>query len=79
MFIVKTLANSSMGLRTSWDCDKVIVVMKTCRTRPSGEYDTSTLCTPYIFITLMLNRIFGRAHRKSFKIGWIPIIFYVAT
>ena len=27
----------------------------------------------------MLNRIFGRAHRKSFKLGWIPIIFYVAT
>ena len=27
----------------------------------------------------MLNRIFGRAHGKSFKLGWIPIIFYVAT
>ena len=27
----------------------------------------------------MLNRIFGRAHGKSFKIGWVPIIFYVAT
>ena len=47
-------------------------------TRPSGEYDTSTLHTPYRFIALMLNRIFGRYHGKSFKIGWIPIIFYVA-
>ena len=27
----------------------------------------------------MLNRIFGRAHRESFKLGWVPIIFYVAT
>ena len=27
----------------------------------------------------MLNRIFGRAHGKRFKLGWIPIIFYVAT
>ena len=27
----------------------------------------------------MLNRIFGRAHSKSFKLEWVPIIFYVAT
>ena len=27
----------------------------------------------------MLNRIFGRAHKKSFKFRWMPIIFYVAT
>ena len=52
---------------------------KNFRTRPSGEYDTATLRTPYRFITLMLNRVFGRAYGKSFKLGWIPIIFYVAT
>ena len=32
-----------------------------------------------MFIALMLNRMFGRAHGKSIKLGWIPIIFYVAT
>ena len=52
---------------------------KNFRTRPSREYDTFTLQTPYRFIALMLNRIFGRAHGKSFKIGWIPVIFFVAT
>ena len=49
------------------------------RTRPTGEYDTASLRTPYRFIALMLNRIFGRAHGKSFKLEWMPIIFYVAT
>ena len=27
----------------------------------------------------MLNRFFGRSHGKSFKLGWIPIIFHVVT
>ena len=49
------------------------------RTRPMGEYDTASLRTPYRFIALMLNRIFGRTHGKSFKLEWMPIIFYVAT
>ena len=52
---------------------------KIFRTRPSREYDTATLRTPYRFIALMLNMIFGRAHGKIFKLGWVPIIFYVAT
>ena len=52
---------------------------KKFRTRPTGEYDTASLRTPYKFISLMLNRIFGRAHGKSFKLQWVPIIFYVAT
>ena len=58
---------------------RMMILGKKFWTRPSGEYDTSTLRTPYRFIALMLNRIYGRAHEKSFKIGWIPIIFYVAT
>ena len=58
---------------------RMMIPGKNFQTRPSGEYDTSTLRIPYRFIALMLNRIFGRAHGKSFKIGWIPIIFYVAT
>ena len=43
------------------------------------EYDTTTLRTPYRFISLMLNMIFGRDHGKRFKLQWVPIIFYVAT
>ena len=52
---------------------------KNFRTRPTGEYDTASLGTPYRFIALMLNNIFGRAHGKSFKLEWVPIIFFVAT
>ena len=58
---------------------RMLELGKSFRTRPSGEYDTATLRTPYRFIALMLNRIFGRAHGKIFKLGWVPIIFYVAT
>ena len=45
------------------------------RTRPTGEYDTTSLRTPYKFIALMLNRSFGKAHGKSFKLEWMPIFF----
>ena len=46
---------------------------------PSGEYETASLRTPYRLIGLMLNRIFRRANGKNFKIGWVPVIFFVAT
>ena len=58
---------------------RMLVHGKKFITRPTGEYDTATLRTPYKFIALMLNRIFRRAHGKSFKLEWVPIIFYVAT
>ena len=58
---------------------RIMVPEKNFWTRPTGEYDTSSLHAPYRFIALMLNRSFGRAHGKSFKIGWIPVIFFVAT
>ena len=58
---------------------RMLMPGKNFRTRPTGEYDTASLRTPYRFIALMLNRIFGRAHSKSFKLEWLPIIFYVAT
>ena len=58
---------------------RMMIPSKNFRTRPLGEYDIATLRTPYRFIALMLNKIFGRAHGRSFKIGWVPIIFYVAT
>ena len=50
---------------------KMMIPGKKLRTRPSREYETSTLHTPYRFIALMLNRIFGRANGKSLKMGWI--------
>ena len=58
---------------------RILMPGRNFRTRLMGEYDTTSLRTPYRFISLMLNRIFGRAHGKSFKLEWAPIIFYVAT
>ena len=58
---------------------RMLVPGKNFSTRSSGEYDTTTLRTPYRFISVTLNRIFGRAMGKSFKLDWVPIIFYVAT
>ena len=58
---------------------RMLMPGKKFKTRPAGENDTANLRTPYRFISLMLNRIFGRAHGKIFKLEWVPIIFYVAT
>ena len=58
---------------------RMLLPGKHFRTRPMGEYDTASLRAPYRFIALMLNRIFERAHGKSFKLEWMPIIFYVST
>ena len=68
-----------VGLDLVETVKRMMIPGKNFRTRPSGEYDTSTLRAPYRFIALMLNRTFGRANGKSFKIGWIPVIFFVAT
>ena len=38
---------------------KMMIPGKNLCTRPSVEYETSTLCTPFKFIVLMLNIIFG--------------------
>ena len=58
---------------------RMLMLGRNFRARPMGEYDTASLRTAYRFIALMLNKIFGRAHGKSFKLEWMPIIFYVAT
>ena len=39
---------------------KMMIPGKNFRTRPSGGYETSNVPTPYKFISLMLNIIFGR-------------------
>ena len=58
---------------------KMLLQGKLYRYRQIGEYDTVSLRAPYRFIALMLNKIFGRAHGRLFKLEWIPIIFHVAT
>ena len=58
---------------------KIMILGKNFHTRPSREYKTSTLLTSYRLMALMLNIIFGRANGKSFKIGWVLVIFFVAT
>ena len=58
---------------------KILLPGKLYRYRQTGEYDTASLRAPYRFIALMLNRIFGRANDRLFKLEWIPIIFHVAT
>ena len=68
-----------LGLDLVETVKKMMIPGKNFKTRPYGEYETSTLHAPYRFIILMLNRIFGRANGKSFKFGWIPVIYHVAT
>ena len=48
---------------------RMMIPGKNFRTKPSGEYEVATLRTPYRFIALMLNRVFGRAHGKIFELG----------
>ena len=57
----------------------MMILGKNFHTRPSEEYEIESLHTPYILIALMLNRIFGRANGNNFKIGWLLVIFFVAT
>ena len=58
---------------------KMMILGKNFRTRPSREYEIAQLCTPYRLIALMLNKIFGHANRKNYKLSWVPVIFFVAT
>ena len=58
---------------------RMMLTGKHFKNRVTGEYDTASLRVPYRFIAFMLNRIFGRAHGRFFKLEWIAIIFYVAT
>ena len=58
---------------------RMLLQGKHFRYRPTSEYDMASLRASYRFIALMLNRVFGRAHGRLFKLEWIPIIFHVAT
>ena len=58
---------------------RMMIPGKNFCTRPSGEYETTSLCTPYRLIALMLNRIYKISNGNNFKIGWVPVIFFVET
>ena len=45
--------------------------------KASSEYEVVSLHTPYRLISLMLNRIFGRANGKFYNIGYIPLMYHV--
>ena len=51
---------------------------KTFWHKQSGEYETAHLRTPYKMVEPMLNRIFSKADERSYKFGWIPLIYHVA-
>ena len=57
-------------------CAKMMMIRgKSFQQKASGEYETSSLRTPYRLVSLMLNRIFGRVNGKFYKIGWIPLMY----
>ena len=58
---------------------RMMIPRKNFHTRPSGEYEVGSIHSPYRLIALMLNRIFRRANGKNFKIGWVLVMFFVAT
>ena len=59
-------------------CAKMMTMEgKSFRQRASKEYETASLCTPYMLVALMFNRIFDRADGRFYKIGWIPMMHHV--
>ena len=57
---------------------RIVAEGNTFQHKQSGEYETSHVRKPYKMVVLMLNRIFGKADEKSYKFGWIPLIYHVA-
>ena len=52
---------------------RMLLPGKLYRHRATKYYDTVRLRAPYKFIALMLNRIFGRANGRLFKLEWVPL------
>ena len=62
-----------------FECAKwMMVSRKQLRQKGTGEYETGSLRPPYMLISLMLNRIFGKENGKMCKLIWIPLIYHVA-
>ena len=51
---------------------------KNFRHRQSGDYETTILRTPFRLIALMLSRLYGRCDGKTYNVGQIPLMYYVA-
>ena len=63
-----------------FDCvRKMMVHAKEFRTKPSRDYETTNLRSPYWLLALMLNPILGQANGNFYKISWVPLIYFVAT
>ena len=63
-----------------FDCAKLMMIEgKQFRQKAYPEYETTSLRNPYRIIALMLNRIFGWANGKFYKLRWILLIHHVAT
>ena len=61
------------------DCvSKMMVPRRQFRMKPSGDYETSNLHTPYRLLDLMLNHIFVQANGNFYKISWVPVTYFVA-
>ena len=58
---------------------RIVVLEKQFRMKPSGEYETTNLRTPYQLLDLMLNLIFCLDNGRIYKISWAPLIYFVAT
>ena len=57
---------------------KMMIVGKQFCQKSSNEYETAKLRTPYILISLMLSRIYGRENRDFYKMSWIPLVYHMA-
>ena len=59
-------------------CVKMMMIEgNSFRKRESGDYGTTSMCTPYRLVALMHNMIFGRADGRFYKIGLIPLMYHV--
>ena len=56
----------------------MMVVGKQLCHKDSSEYEIASLRTPYRIIALMLNKTFGWANGKFYKMSWITLIYHVA-
>ena len=89
MFIDKSynLPSSEVSMKTNWinslTIDYIEVAkmttteVKSFQQKASGEYETSSLHTPYRLVDLMLNKIFSRDDGRFYKIGCILVMYHV--
>ena len=89
-FLAKTyiLPQPEVSMTTAWvkilkleyvaTTKMMVVEGNNFRHKQYGEYDTSHIRNPYRMIALMLNKNFGKVDGKTYRFGWIPLIYHVA-